>query len=993
MLAPILALFCTALFCPFAPSVIDAPHDPERRLAEVSARLLLHPGDPALWLERGRLRHAMGDDQAALSDLQAVLRLEPRHTGAMVAMASVQQRLGNPVAALVTMRKAQANGASGPVVDRLRGRILVALHRPAEAAAALAAALAATARPQPEQFLELAATLALEGDGVSAALAVLERGITMLGPVVGLVDAAVALDLRAGAFDRALARLEPLRAHMACTVPLHQRRARVLMAAGRPGEVALEQQLERAARDTEVALRATTVSAAVVAPAAPIVLPPAPAPVPASTSLVPAGSVWRYLDSNVAPAGNWQSPGFDDSAWASGPAQLGYGDGDEATVIASGPAGAHHTASWFRHTFTVADPTLFPTARVRLLCDDGALVYVNGVEIARWNLHNGPIPPSWWASVAMAGADESAFRTFAFPVSLLVAGANVVAVQVHQVSPTSSDVSFDLELVAGSEPVTIVRGPYVQNGTPTSAIVQWRTDQPSATQLWLGSSATTLQPAFFDPTLRTDHAALASGLQPETLYHYRVGDAVGMVPGQSSAQTFRTLPPPGAVRPLRVWTFGDAGFGSSSQFAVRDVYAALTAGTPADAMLMLGDNAYYIGTDAEYQVGVFDVYGSQMRSTFCWSTLGNHDAVLVDTPNQSGPYYDIFSLPKAGEAGGLPSGTEAYYSFDRGHVHFVCLDSMDSDRTATGAMMTWLSADLASTTAHWIIAFFHHPPYTFGSHHSDDPADSGGRMDDMRTIALPILEAGGVDLVLAGHSHDYERSFLLDGHYGQSTTLQPGMVLDQGDGRVQGDGAYGKATVGPAPHEGAVYVVAGSAGSTSGGPLDHPAMYIGLNRLGSMVLDIDGDRLDAMFLGLGGIEDQFTLVKGESRTLFRDQPRISVGAGGRQDFRLVAGPQDANHWYLLIGSFGSDPGFGFDGVQIPLLPDAWMQLTLGLANSPFYPNSLGFLDATGRATAAFVLPPLTDPTLAGLVLHHAYIVGGSQGLTMASNAVKVTLLP
>jgi hypothetical protein len=109
-------------------------------------------------------------------------------------------------------------------------------------------------------------------------------------------------------------------------------------------------------------------------------------------------------------------------------------------------------------------------------------------------------------------------------------------------------------------------------------------------------------------------------------------------------------------------------------------------------------------------------------------------------------------MPTAGQAGGNSSGTEAWYSFDHGDIHFVCLDSEGSPRTPGSAMLTWLAADLAASTKTWTIAFWHHPPYTKGSHDSDLDSDSGGRMKDMRTNVLPVLEAGGVDLVLCGHS-------------------------------------------------------------------------------------------------------------------------------------------------------------------------------------------------------------------------------------------------
>lgn len=955
-----------------------APHDPEGVIAELTRRIARAPQDVDLRVMRSRALAAAGEIAAARADAALALRLSPDHGAANAAMALVEYRSGNDVATLQFARRAQALGIADPELSRLRGRSLRALGRDAEAAATLAAALASDRRSEPEHFLELARAWTKVGDDANA-IAVLERGLAQLGPAIALVDAAVDLDVRAGRHAVALARLDTLRPFVQRSSFFTQRKNAVLMAAGSP-PLPPGSELPEA------------VAAAAASPS------PSPVPLlgpwlpPTPISLVPLGATWRYFDLGTLPAVDWQLPAYDDSAWAQGPAQLGYGDGDEATVIASGQAGAYYPAAWFRHTFTVANPAALPTARVRVLCDDGAAVYVNGVEVGRWNMANGPIVSTSPASLAVTGTAEGDFHVFAFPPSLLVAGTNVVAVEVHQVSPTSSDLSFDCEVLAGAGPITVLRGPYLQNGTPSRAVVRWRTDQPTATQLWLGPTAATMQPAYFDAVLRTNHTATVTGLAAETTYAYAIGDAAGTFAGVPPA-TLRTLPPAGAARPMRAWVLGDAGFGWLPQYVVRDAYAAFAGSQRADAILMLGDNAYLIGTDAEYQVGLFDVYGAFLRDTFTWSTLGNHDAYSCVTATESGPYYDIFSLPRAGEGGGLPSGTEAYYSFDRGHVHFVCLDSMDSDRAATGAMMTWLQADLANTTARWIIAFFHHPPYSAGSHPSDDPLDSGGRLFDMRQVALPILEAGGVDLVMSGHSHSYERSRLIDGHYGTSATLQPSMVRDRGDGRPNGDGYYGKPTAGKAPHEGAVFVVAGSAGSVAGGQLNHPAMYVSLNNFGSFVFDIDGDRLDAKFVGLSGIEDEFTLVKGDPRTLRRDQLTISVSNGGRQDLQLDAGPALAGYFYILGGSYGTSPGFPFGTLHVPLNPDPWLQLSLALANTPVYPNSIGILDANGRANTALVLPSLHAPQLAGVSMWHAFVLGDGVSLVHASNAVKVTLVP
>lgn len=177
-------------------------------------------------------------------------------------------------------------------------------------------------------------------------------------------------------------------------------------------------------------------------------------------------------------------------------------------------------------------------------------------------------------------------------------------------------------------------------------------------------------------------------------------------------------------------------------------------------------------------------------------------------------------------------------------------------------MLSWLENDLAATTSDWLIAFWHHPPYTKGSHDSD----SESNLVDMRENAVPILERYGVDLVLSGHSHSYERSYLIDGHYGSSGSFRQSMKVDGGNGREDGTGVYEKNGNGAA-NQGAVYAVAGSSGKTEGGSLNHPAMFMSLNTLGSMVLDVNGDRLDGYFVdSSGATRDYFAITKGSDTT-------------------------------------------------------------------------------------------------------------------------------
>ena len=592
-----------------------------------------------------------------------------------------------------------------------------------------------------------------------------------------------------------------------------------------------------------------------------VVVPAARRVTGSAAILVPTGAVWRYRDNGSDLGTAWRSTGFDDSSWPSGPARLGYGDGDHATRVGFGPdANNKFVTTYFRRVFTVADPSVFAGLTLRVLRDDGAIAYVNGTEVFRSNMPAGAVSSSTFASDLLAGSETTTFVSTSVPASLLAAGTNVLAVEIHQANGTSSDIRFDLEL-AGSASASVTRGPYLQVGTPSSTVVRWRTDAATGSRVRYGLSPTSLSGTADGAGTVTEHAVTVTGLSPDTTYYYSVGTATEALAGGDSTFFFHTHPLTGSAVPTRVWVVGDSGTANASAQAVRNAYVTFTGTRATDVWLMLGDNAYDSGTDLEYQAAVFDTYPAILRQAFLWPTIGNHDTAQSSNPPPTLPYYQIFTLPTNGEAGGLASGTEDYYSFDRGNIHFVCLDSMTSDRSPTAAMATWLRNDLASTAQEWVVAFWHHPPYSKGSHDSDTDA----QLAEMRRNINPILEDYGVDVVLSGHSHSYERSFLLDGHYGTSSTLTAAMIKNSGSGRPSETGAYTKPTDGLSPHEGAVYAVAGSSGQTSGGALNHPAMFISLNQLGSMVLDVDHNRLDAKFLReTGAVDDSFTILKGSA---------------------------------------------------------------------------------------------------------------------------------
>ena len=459
---------------------------------------------------------------------------------------------------------------------------------------------------------------------------------------------------------------------------------------------------------------------------------------------------------------------------------------------------------------------------------------------------------------------------------------------------------------------TLSRGPYLNSPNQNSIVVRWRTSQSIVGRVRYGLSSTNLDQFTDEGSAKTDHEVKLTGLTPLTRYYYSAGSAFDTLTPEATDTTsvktaaysfpvptaadytFRTAPVPGTATPTRIWVVGDCGRGSASQAGGRDAYYNWMGSRVPDLNLQLGDNAYNSGTDTEYQTGYFAMYPTIFKKMPQWSCLGNHDANNGSTSTTANfPYFDMFTFPTAGECGGVASGTERYFSFNYGNVHVINLDSQTSSRStiekngSDGPMAAWLRQDLASTTATWIFAIFHHPAYSKGSHDSDTET----QMVEMRTNFGPILEAGGVDVVLNGHSHVYERSYLLDGHYGTTGTITSAMRLNGGNGSTTGftvatstgtirrgpaftavanvsgtvipaDGAYIKPLTGPRDHFGTVYSTNGSAGQADGGSLNHTAMYISYNTVGTLNFDIDGNTLVGTYVQSGGTApDNFTIIK------------------------------------------------------------------------------------------------------------------------------------
>jgi hypothetical protein len=441
------------------------------------------------------------------------------------------------------------------------------------------------------------------------------------------------------------------------------------------------------------------------------------------------------------------------------------------------------------------------------------------------------------------------------------------------------------------------RGPYLQKATVSSVVVVWRTrgaitpvlrigDTPgNLTTIIRGADITLRASVDVDPSAEiarlyqepaaevanreSDHdpstppntfqyEATVSGLESGSSYYYAIYNEDRLLAGADDEHHFNTHPSIGSSTKMRVWVVGDSGTGGEDQARVHESMRTFVekTGRKIDHFIHVGDMAYGDGTDREFQAHFFEPYQSILRNTVCWPAMGNHEGHTSRGISGFGPYYDAYVLPTYAEAGGVASGTEAYYSFDISGVHFICLDSHDLDRSADGAMAQWLRADLEKANAQWLVAFWHHPPYTKGSHDSDRET----QLIQMRENFMPILEASGVDLTLTGHSHIYERSMLMDGAYA-TPTIAPGVILDDGDGDPAGNGGYRK-SAGLRPHEGSVSVVAGHGGTTLGRKGTMPVMRQIILEHGSVLLDIDGDTLTGIMLNKNGeTRDVFSIVK------------------------------------------------------------------------------------------------------------------------------------
>ena len=297
-------------------------------------------------------------------------------------------------------------------------------------------------------------------------------------------------------------------------------------------------------------------------------------------------------------------------------------------------------------------------------------------------------------------------------------------------------------LPAAASAATLTRGPFLQQTSQTSTLLVARTDAPATVLVDVrdakgeGTSAR---------SSGTEHVLRVEGLRPATTYTYEL--SVDGAPVHADA--FRTAPAPRTAdgRSVVLGVVGDMGTGGPNERAHVD--RLVEAGV--DALLTVGDNSYPEGAPEEWDPKFFEPFAPLLSSVPVFPAVGDHEYL---TPYAAG-YLDAFVLPEG------PSG-ERYHSFDWGDVHVTvldsnCLDPMDGPR-ADGCdettMLAWLDADLAATDASWKVVTVHRPAVASGRYGPSAP---------VARALPPLLEAHGVDLVLQGNNHFWERSWPLRG--------------------------------------------------------------------------------------------------------------------------------------------------------------------------------------------------------------------------------------
>jgi hypothetical protein len=316
-----------------------------------------------------------------------------------------------------------------------------------------------------------------------------------------------------------------------------------------------------------------------------------------------------------------------------------------------------------------------------------------------------------------------------------------------------------LKAIAATSSLAVARqGPFqrypnVQNVSANGASISWTTRDPAASIVRLidpdgGTRSVPAQMREFDPFQTGmpapyyQYTASVDHLEPGSSYTYQIYSNGQILPEPfPNSLKFRT-PGPG---PFQFLHFADSGDGNDVQ---ADLSTQMLGEEDIALVIANGDLAYDLSTCESIEANYYGMYREMMAKIPFFATLGNHEYYT----SRAEPSLAARQTPTNGVR---PADWGRYYSFDWGNAHFVCLDSntpLAEAATGTGAMLDWLQRDLQATDKFWRIAIYHHPGYAVGKHQATV------EVANVRKFIVPILEKHGVQLVLNGHEHTYQRT-------------------------------------------------------------------------------------------------------------------------------------------------------------------------------------------------------------------------------------------
>lgn len=476
-----------------------------------------------------------------------------------------------------------------------------------------------------------------------------------------------------------------------------------------------------------------------------------------SQPLIEVGDVWRYRivsELPAAPEHQWQEPGFDDSNWHSGRSGFyaGFGALPEATPIFG--LGMDGNTVLFRHPFQVDTPSEIEWLILRIDYQHGFAAFLNGVPLIQQQL--GAQTPG---QVSIGQISDIRFSGDAVTIDLsefkehLREGNNVLAIQVHGQTLNSTSLVFNAELLTD-----LVRGPFIQELSPHSAKIVWRTHEPSIGNVdyGIGSERTS---RILSNTASVEHVLVLPNLSPDTQYTYQVSVQRNQQFARSDIHTFRTFKSSGAIR---FAVLADSGKGTRAQY---EVAQQIQSWEP-DLVLHGGDVVYPDFTAGRADFRCFSVYRKDMASRPYFFAAGNHDVNHGLTPFLSAFHLPENDTPQAlHEAEG--TAPELYYSFDHGDAHFTVLYAPFFSQYALkegNPQYQWFENDLRQSNKAWKILLLHHNVFSSSAHTLDD-WDRNGIVDqtELQNLIIPLAKKYGVQIVFTGHDHVFERFTPVEG--------------------------------------------------------------------------------------------------------------------------------------------------------------------------------------------------------------------------------------